>query len=632
MIRKLTVILLSGVICLLGAASVLAYNQSPMLDAKVATGELPPVEERLPREPLVVEPLEEIGQYGGTMVGCTSGARDWGTLREMFRRESFVMNDSSGEPTIMDIARNYEFSEDGKSLTIYLRKGIRWSDGVPFTADDIMFAYNDIIMNEKLALQTGMSMQKQYFSPTAEPATIEKIDDYTVCFHFPELYPLVKYHLAYECGATSKILFPKHYLEKRHIKYNPKADELAKEKGLANWYELWPSMADVQTGEHNTTVDYPTLRAYVLKEKGPGYMIAERNPYYWKVDPEGNQLPYIDKLMVIQNLDPEVAVAKTLAGDFDWITVSIESLVLLKENEQKGNYRVLVWDHPNQGGMGAMINQTYNKDLVLREIFRDVRFRRALSLAINREEFNDINFYGLGHPAQATIARGNKYYEEEFAKSYAEYDPQQANTLLDEMGLDKRDKEGYRLRKDGKRLSILFEYADFTPASQIELIKEYWEAVGVEVTLKPQAAQLIFERFPANEVQVGSFGPGITGSTSELLTNPPWLLPRGWPGYSTIWPLWLKWTQTGGKEGEEPIEEVKRNLKRLSRMQITMDEEERTRLGKEILRSQAENLWVIGTVAYGAYIQIARKNLRNVPDDPMGLEAYPYPEAFFFKE
>ncbi|HET6485997.1 MAG TPA: ABC transporter substrate-binding protein, partial [Spirochaetia bacterium] len=607
------------------------YNESPMLKDLVAKGALPSVDKRLPAEPLVVQPLEEIGQYGGQIVGYSTtqglGHIDWGTTLALFQLDGLLRPGPDSTGLVPNVCSAYEMAKDGKSIVIHLRKGIRWSDGVPFSADDILFTYNDIIMDEKVALQTGMAAQKSYYSPTSDPAKIEKIDDFTVRFTFPAPYPIFPLQMVVECGIEGKILFPKHYLQKFHIKYNPDADTLAKSKGLNHWWELFPTMADVQTGPQNTTVGWPTLRAYVLKEVQPGYLIGERNPYYWKVDTAGNQLPYVDKIMVIQNLDPQVVTSKIIAGDFDYANGAIEDLQLLKKNEGAGKYTTYLWKNALTSVFGFEFNLTYKDDPVLASIFRDVRFRRAMSLAINRSEINDVAFNGLAVPGQASCMPSmTRYYEDSFGKAYAQYDVSQANSLLDQMGLAKKDGDGFRLRSDGKRLSVLIEYADGFSAPIFELTKEYWEKVGVEVTLKPESAKLIFERYPTNVVQVGGWQDDRGTTEDSLIQYPSRYVPCGWPPYNNEWPLWLQWAQSNGKQGEEPIAEVKKNLDALRTMGTTTSDAERVAAAKQILRSQAENLWVIGTVGYPPFIRIVRSTIHNVPTDGFmgtwGDEAY----------
>jgi len=612
-----------------------SYNQSLLFQAKEESGDLPPLEERLPVEPLVIDPMEGIGTYGGRIVGYTSDPKGWGSLLNLFQLDGIMRIGPDGSTPVPNVAKKVEFSEDKKSITIYLREGMKWSDGVPFTADDIIFTYNDVIMNEELSLQTGLSSQLQYFSTDGEPAVVEKIDDYTLRFNFSVSNPIFKHQLYWEAGVEGKILFPMHYYSKWHIKYNADANKLAKEKGFEHWYQLYPTMADLQTGPHNLIVDYPTLRPYVLKEKTPGYMIAERNPYYWKVDSAGNQLPYVDELMVLLNVTEEVATAKLLDGELDYISGNIEDIALLQENEEKGNYRVVLWQDAVASVFGFHFNQTYKKDPALTEIFQDVRFRRAMSLAINREEINEIVFYGLATPMQATTTPQTSFFEENFGRAYADFDPETSNSLLDEMGLDKRNKDNIRLRKDGEKLEFIVELSDsYFPISIYELVEEYWDALGIDVTIKTISPQLIFERYPSNDVQVG--GWQVDNCTeAAFLKTPNWFAPAGWPAYNNLWPLWLQWAQSGGSDGEEPVPEIKENLENIKIMQTTLDDGERTRAGKAILRSQAENVWNIGTVGYPPFIRIVRDNLRNVPEDAMMVagvwDSYVYPETFFFK-
>ena len=503
MIRRLSIILLGGVICLLGVTSALAveYNEAPVLRVKVAAGELPPVEERLPEEPLVVEPLEEIGQYGGEVVGASMwGPTSFGTLKSFFMVESLLQDyttvDTLGKPNIV---KSWALSEEAKTVTLYLRRGMRWSDGAPFTADDFLFWYEDILLNDELTpLKPAWTMHG------GELMKMEKVDDYTVRLRFATSFPFEA--VAVELGEFGVWGYaPKHYLKNLHIKYNPKANELAKEKGLEHWYQLFPITPSTVWFEEGP-VGYPVLTAFMPAETELTYLRAVRNPYYWKVDPAGNQLPYIDSLMTLVIDSPEVENAKMLAGDFTMSQTSdLEMLPALLENAERGNYR-LFYHTDDMGPMwGGSFNLTYAKDTVLRDIFRDVRFRRAMSLAMDRDEMNEVISQGLAIPSQATVFAGSKYYREEYARAYADYDPEKANALLDEMGLKWDEKQEYRLRKDGKRLGVVIEFSTWHLPILYELMKEYWEAVGVETTIKAVPFETLSLRHQSNDVQFGGW-------------------------------------------------------------------------------------------------------------------------------
>ena len=637
MIRKLTVVLLTGVICLIGVTSVLAvtYNEAPMLRTLVAAGELPPVEERLPEEPLVIPVVEEIGQYGGRINTAAIDPGQWSTGGWQIIHFECLLRVAPDATTILpNLARDWKLSEDAKAVTLYLRKGIKWSNGMPFTADDLMFWWEDIVLNDELT-----PVKPKVWSPGGEPMRMEKVDDYTVRLHFAAPFPLVALQLVRE-----RIEFAKHHLKQFHPRYTPieKLEEMVKEEGFDYWYQLFNRKREGFFGPGaGAGVDYPTLRSHVLKKiKGEDFL-AERNPYYWKVDPAGNQLPYIDRVFISTGIGQvEIITAKTVAGELDLngMTTSLENYPLYKENAEKGNYRVLLYPNTRGNEMAIQLNLTYEKDLVLRDIFRDVRFRRAASLAIDREEINRVLYFGKAVPRQTTVLSSSSYYEEEFAKAYTEYDIEEANRLLDEMGLKWDANHQWRLRPDGKELTIIYEYfaASGVPLGPIgELTKEYWQKIGINLSLKPLSSELMWTRYGANEVQMGSvwFDSATDGSFSQA---PNLQVPLD-TGFAGLWGgLWVTWYQSGGKEGEEPPEEVKKNIERFEKMKTTMDEKERIRLGKEILRSNAENLWTIGTIGMSPIPVIVRNNLRNVPQEiPFGWVLYfttiAYPEQFFLK-
>jgi len=637
--RKLVVVLISGTICLLlGMGSVMAakYNEAPMLKIKVAAGELPPVEERLPEEPLVIPVVEKIGEYGGTIHVQSLSPGSWETGGwQIINFECILRVAPDGKTILPNLAKDYKLSEDGKTLTLHLRKGIKWSDGAPFTADDILFWYEDVILNDELT-----PVKPKRWSPGGKLMKMEKIDDYTVRLHFAAPYPLVTLHLVR--AARGSFYLPKHYLKQFHPRYTPmeKLEKMTREEGYNYWYQLFNVKRDDGWGG-KAGVGYPTLRSHVLIEKKGEVYIAGRNPYYWKVDPAGNQLPYIDKVFITAGVGSrELMTGKVLSGqvDYDCQMTSLANLPLYKENAEKAKYRVLLWPHGYGNFVSYQPNQTYKKDLVLRDIFRDVRFRRALSLAINREEINEALYFGMGVPRQTTVVPDSIYFEEEFAKAYAEYNPEEANRLLDEMGLKWDANHQWRLRPDGKKLSITLEYIEEeTPMTATsELVKEYWKAIGIDLNLKVISSELMWQRYAANNVQMGaSWGSGYLDISFPL--DPSFYVPMA-TGLGGCWgTLWAHWYLSGGKEGEEPPEEVKKNIERWERMQVTMDEKERVRLGKEILRSQAENLWVIGTVGMAPHPIIVRNNLRNVPEKvpyytwDLYFSTIAYPEQFFFE-
>lgn len=632
--------MLGGAICLLGVTSALAakYSEAPMLRAKVAAGELPSVEERLPEDVLVVKPVDKIGQYGKTLrivdtywfdFWCLLSTPLFG-LAQDFETGTHEYYKGVAEGKIVPaLAKGGEFSEDKKTFTLYLREGLKWSDGAPLTADDLLFWWEDVIKNKELTPVIG-----SIYKPGGELWTVEKVDDYTVRFHFVAPYKFFKYMLTSWTIPIYPLVLPKHYLKRFHIKYNSEADELAKKEGFDNWWNLFsvkssrPSLLD--------DPECPTCSPWKIVERKPDRFVAERNPYYWKVDTAGNQLPYIDRVVCDLSADREVLNMKIIAGQVDYAAVALafDDIPLFKANEAKGNYRLMLWDTP----MGAMpsihFNLTYKKDPVLGDIFRDVRFRQAMSLAINREEVNQVVYFGLSYPTQATCLPESKFWEPEFAKAYAEYNPEKANQLLDEMGLKWDKDHEWRLRPDGKTLTVVNEDCDWGAVrgfSKVRpLLKEYWEKIGVKTVLKLIDSGLYGARAGANELQLHLFGIDCNDLMFQM--NFLYFVPG-----QNLAPLWDLWVNSEGESGEEPPEELKRAREQALRIEVSEDEEEIVRLGKEIFRLQAENLWIIGACGTLKQPLVVGNNLGNFLEDGVWasdnfVTGYAWPDQWFLKE
>ena len=621
MIRKLVVILLTGVMCLVGITSVLAvtYNEAPMLRVKVAAGELLPVEERLPDEPKIKEVVEEIGQYGGTL-------RAFGTyyLGEeendmcLFRASCSCLLDMTMDGTIIgNLAKGYELSDDGKTFTLYLRKGAKWSDGYPFTADDILFMYEDIALNENIQADWGSFKDVD---------KIGKLDDYTVRIELNQPVFSMPVQISSWLGRFMYISAPKHYLKKWHIKYNPNADELAKKEGFENWgeafyYHWW--------FQPTKDIDQPTMNAWVAKAYTGTAKVFERNPYFWQVDEEGNQLPYIDRV-VVGFVDMEGYQLKIISGEADIAiaSTSLSNYPLYKEHEEEGGYRVIPVPELFSSQFALGVHQN-NSDPFLGPILRDVRFRQALSVAINREEINETCYFGLGIPGQATVHPNASFYKEEWARAYAQYDPGMANRLLDEVGLTERDKDGFRVDPDGKPILLLVEYLPywFPEITPLELVKEYWEDVGLKTMtkgishglygLRGSAPDHIIIVHPyADATEVATFYKGG----------------RAMPNGIAQWPAGAEWyfandsVSTGSRKledfeggklpGEEPPEHVKQQWDRGKKKirQTKYRSKEYMQIAQEIYDWQAKYLYAIGTVGMVPQIVIVKKNLRNVPE------------------
>ncbi|HRR91712.1 MAG TPA: ABC transporter substrate-binding protein, partial [bacterium] len=564
-----------------------------------------------------------IGQYGGTWRRTWSGLSDSAGPYKLCS-EHLVMFNKNGTKILPNVAESWKVSRDAKTYTFKLREGIRWSDGTPLTTEDVVFWYEDIILNKDLTPTIP-----NWLTSGGKPLKLEKIDTYTFKVEFEEPNALFLISIG-KMGGGHTFFAPKHYLKQFHPKYTPKEklDELVKKAGLQNWYQLFGNMNDFLQNP-----DLPVIYPWKATNLPTATLqIMERNPYYWKIDPEGNQLPYIDRIThTLLGSAGETAVLKAISGEVDMQErgLVIDNYTLLMENRTKGNYRVLRWPQGTGASPAILLNQNV-KDPVLRKIFEDRRFRIALSLAINREEINQLFYLGLGEPRQASIISGAPFYDPEWEKAYAEYDPKKANEYLDKMGLTKRDKDGFRLRPDGKTLILTIEYSGDRP--YMEVIKKYWEAIGVKVFLKPLERSLYVTRAQAGEIEVGVWG---FDRNVAILSDPGHLL--GTVVEAPWAPLYATWYNTGGRGGEEPKGDIKRIYELWDKVKSTIDEKQRDRYFKEIINLHKKNIWMIGIVGEVPQLIVAKNNFRNIPDgllwdDNIRSPKNARPEQFFFKK
>jgi len=583
------------------------FNEAPMLAELVKQGKLPSVEKRLPEEPAVIEPLEEIGQYGGTWRRAWLGPSDSpGPGRITY--DSTLRWDLTGTKIIPDVAKEWNISKDGKTITLYLRKGMKWSDGAPFTADDVMFWYEDIILNKDItpAFPT-------WLTSGGVPGKIKKIDDYTVQLIFEHPNGLILEFL-----AANWIFAPKHYLKQFHPKYTPlpEIEKKAKEAGFDAWYQFFQNRNDwIQNPE------LPTIKAWKpINTPDSKVWIMERNPYYWKIDSAGNQLPYIDRITHDLVTNAEMVTMKAVAGELDMQLRHINFLdyTLLKENEKKGDYRVIKWLPALGADVGIFVNQNV-KDPGLKKIFTNIRFRQALSIAINRDEINQLIYHGVGKPRSATVVPQSPYYDPSIEKLYVEYNPEKANKILDEIGLKKRSPDGFRLRPDGKPLTITINVAPvFGPWIDVcNMIKDYWEKIGVKTAVNTIERALLFSRAYAGEFEMMAWS---VDRSSQPWSYPCWWVPIS--GDSFFAPLTATYFNTKGAGGEPPASEDLRKVRDLyEKMKTSPDPRQREKIAHEILRLSARNVWVIGTVGLvpsTMCVGVVKNYFKNVPDETHG--------------
>lgn len=595
------------------------YQEAPALAEQVAAGELPTVEQRLPETPLVVPVVERIGEYGGDWQAALIEGLDNGWLIRTIAYEHLVRWNPEWTDVIPNVAESWEISDDATVYTFRLSQGMKWSDGEPFTADDITFWYNDVFMNEALTPSRGDN-----------PPVVEKVDDYTVTFTFAEPNGLFLQNVAHPYNGWMYTAYPRHYLEPFHITYNKEAEALATEAGFATWAEFFASKAGYDARFENS--ELPTLHPWVLTS-GIGdqtvRLVAERNPYYWKVDAEGNQLPYLDRVVYTYVGDNEVAVLKALNGEIDMQDRRLTDLnnkAVFFDNMEAGDYRFFNTVPANMNDMVIAFNLNH-KDPVKQEVFQNKDFRVGLSHAINRQEIIDLIFVGQGQPWQAAPRPESPFYHEQLASQYLAYDVGLANEHLDRAGYTERDAEGFRLGPDGKRISFTVDAvsSDTNQVDALELVQRYSREVGIDMQVRALEKTLFQTRREAQEYDANVVA-GV-GGLQDALLEPRWYLP--YSDESNFALGWAAWLNPGALPdnvvAQEPPPAAKEQMALYRQVIASSDPERQAELMKEVLDIAAEQFYAIGINLPQPDFGIVKNNFRNVPETMPGAWAYPNP-------
>ncbi len=591
------------------------------------------VKDRLPEDPLVEVPYNEIGTYGGQYEGLSLGPESGNSEFLSVRHANLVRYAEDLQSIVPYIAKDYSVNDDFTEFKFELRKGHKWSDGEPFTTDDVMFWYEDILMNKDLTPETP-----SYWTFGGEPIKITKVDDTNFTITTAASAPGLMHWLARTWIGP---FAPKHYLESKHLKYNPDINTEATAAGFASWVEYFFTW-------HGEWVDsvhrigVPRLESYVMIEETTDYQLMGANPYFFAVDTAGKQLPYIDTTRESYSQDSQVLELKVINGEVDSKsqTLKFTSVPVFKQHEADGKYKVSL---VNSGADGLVLgfNETH-KDPVMAEIFSNVKFREAMSLALDRSEFNKVLCYGnceeisTGVPIHSTAS----FAKPEWYKYKVEYDVAQANQLLDSIGLDKKDADGFRLRPDGKRLIVYINYTIQSVSSDaMNLVKTYWESVGVKVELKEIATEAYRSMVTNNDHDIATFTSGTVLEVSFMSNQYRFIPPFGDKALEPIFgQTYAEWIQSGGTKGTEPPADIKRLFELTDQFKVAIPgTEEYVKVGQEIGDIHMRNLFLIGVIGPSPAVMIVKDRLHNF--SPMKITAfefyryYPYrPDQWFIAE
>lgn len=527
------------------------YAEAPMLAELVTADKLPPVDERLPAEPVVVEPVDGVGKYGGVWHTLVSAPAMYDIRMTIYDPPIRWKPDYTGyEPGFFE---SYEWSADGKTVTFKLREGVKWSDGVPFTTDDLKFWWEDLALNPDY--KTVKPRAHLWKSDKVTPIDITFPDKYTMVWASDQPQWVAPFVMAQGYWEWEPMMKPAHYLKQFHPKYTPGAKYEDLDIKI-KWYE---------------NPDHPVTFAWrVAKFVAGERTIFERNPYYWKIDTEGNQLPYIDSIEVDLVPDKEARTLKISQGGYTTFrgTEDPRDIPFLLEQAEAGNYHLPEgWTKGGGAWPAWMINQDYSqtgdamtdtpKDQEIREVLRNKTFRKALSVAIDRQRLIDVVWEGIGEPKGFTISpqswhfvgeQGQQVYND-WAQSDAQYDPEQAAAWLDEIGMQK-GADGFRTLPSGEPFELMIDIGDWggdkVSIDGSETLKTFFEDVGIKVALNNLVGQPDF----ALRRSEGKYMLH-TGDASELdlYTYPAWIFPMN---AIRAWPQEGKWREQGGKAGWQP--------------------------------------------------------------------------------
>ena len=618
-------------------------KEAPMLTERVKAGTLPDLQARLPEQPYVVANRDSIGSYGGELREIMFDPIWWVSTYDILVERMLNYSDQDTSVIVPNVIESWEVTEDGKSWTFRLRKGMRWSDGEPITTEDVRFWWEDHMAN--IDINSAPWWQFRFGGKNMD---VEFLDNYTFKFTFAASFGNFAAHCTRWTGNDG-FLFPSHYLKQFHAKYTDQAklEAAAVENKLETWVQYYNSkVVPGVWGGPQGILDFPNFMAWhVIETPQEGLYIWERNAYFWKVDTEGNQLPYIDNLRLDYAASTEVTKLKIAQGELDIVgqhDVTMMEFPFYKENEAKSNYKV--GDYISSMGDRVTIfpYHTITDDPGLTEIVRDYRWAKALSMSINRDEINEVIFYGSARMGQMSPMPNSKYFKEEYATAFAQFDMEAANALLDEMGL-KKGADGFRMRPDGSPLKYNIEHSGIRVGAAVpkvcEMIASYWREVGIDATTKEIQDSLLVERKRNGLIHATVWH---ADRCTDMLVHiePQWFIPTSDGAQGGCDAKWGQWYLAPDKKVEglvEPPEDVKQLLATFDEMTKVVDENERVKLGQQIFDALAKNPLQIGLIIECPAPLLFNKNMRNLPKprayigwDSYGLSTY-QPSAFYYE-
>ena len=595
-------------------------EEPPSLSADVQAGKLPPLAERLPHVPLVYQPPQRdwsLGRYGGEIRTLMAKDRDI-RMMVVYGYSRLVGYDEQLR-LVPDILQSVD-NRDSRVFTLHLRPGHRWSDGTPFTTEDFRYYWEDVANNKELSpFGLPQALQVEGRGPK-----FEVLDDTTVRFTWQDPNPMFLPALA---GPSPLYIYrPSRYLKQFHAKYAglEKANALATAAGSRSWAGLHQKK-DEQFRFDNP--ELPTLEPWVNTTPLPSTrFVLVRNPYFHRVDSAGRQLPYIDRI-IVGITDDKLIPAKTGAGDVDLQVryLRFDNYTFLKQGEKRNRYHVRLWEKA-LGSQIALYPNLNAEDPEWRKLMRDVRFRRALSLGVNRHEVNEVVYFGLGKESSNTVLQRSPLFRPEFRTAWTAFDLKAANALLDAIGLTARDANGLRLLPDGRPMELVIDTSgESTEETDVlELIRDSWRKLGIAMFSRPSQRE-VFRKRVFSGMSVMSVWSGMSNGIPTADMSPNELAPTAQEQLQ--WPMWGQYYEQNRKGGEAPSTPDAQQLVKLFETWRNSDSTaEREKIWQQMLAINADQVYTIGIVTRALQPVVVRDNLRNVPAD--GIYSWD-PGAYF---
>ncbi|MFK7836281.1 MAG: ABC transporter substrate-binding protein [Sulfitobacter sp.] len=595
-------------------ALALDLQETSFWASEVSQGDLPPIEERIPEAPLVVD-LEakgrDFGVQGGTLRTMVTRSKD---VRQMvvYGYARLVGYDANYE-LYPDILRDVEVIENRKYI-LHLRPGHRWSDGVPFTSDDFRYWWEKVVGN----MEITPSGPPEFMVVDGKLGTVTFPDKHTVIFEWqtanPNFLPLL-------AQASPPFIYrPAHYLKQFHVE-TADPEELKKAVKKAR-VKSWAALHNRRDNMYKfDNPKLPTLQPWINASGRTSRQLFVRNPYYHRVDARGYQLPYID-VVNMTIVGGGLVAAKANAGEADLQArgLSFPDVAILKKGETDGgNYRTLLWASGVANQITIYPNLNF-RDPVWQEVLRDVRFRRALSLGIDRRMINRALYFGLAHEGGMTALSSSPLYKEEDLVMWSQMDINAGNALLDEMGLTDRTPAGLRKLSDGRPMEFVIETAGERQEVEnaLAIVTDTWRELGVQLVMRPLDRDILRNRVYAG-ITMAAVWYGWDNGLPTAATSPKYLAPTNQEFFA--WPMWGQHYVTGGSAGEPPQDPAAQELLVLAdNWSHTTDTTERTAIWHRMLDIHAEQQFGIGILSEAPQPVVVSKNLRNVPEN--GIWAY----------